>query len=288
MMKRAKLKMYGAILIASLLFGSNLYLPVSASKENNDFLPYDISDMNKEALKYMRGIYEEGLVNSDWQVADVADKFISGKSGMTYTAGGTDVRLYENTGTVSAWLEAPEGPTGVKSYGGGAPYWCFNVIPASITDEEEIHQTLKFIEWMHGEEGRKLGCYGIEGVHYELTEDGKIDRAAHRDKMDNDFGIGNPPDFEWGWVSPYKGALDPKYGTVTEAIKNIELFEVKKEEPVDESYMDYIKYMSQWVQPYEYDTYISEELKFAANATIEYVDKFYTRAITEKDFDFDK
>lgn len=256
-------------------------------EENGEFKPYDISPMNKEGLKYVRQLYMEGLVNEDWQIAKTGDIFIGGKAGLVFTAGGTDERLYANTGDVSAWLEAPEGPTGIKSYGGGSPYWCFNVIPSSISDEKEVYNTLKFIEWMHSEEARRICCYGIEGRHYELTEDGKIDVNPYKENMDADFGVGKNSNFEWGWVSPYKGALDAKWGNVTDALANIELFDYVKKEPVDERYMEYIKFMTQFVDPYKYDSYINEDLKFTANTTIECVDKFYAKAITQKDFDFD-
>ncbi len=261
-------------------------------EKDGEFLPYDISDMNKEALKYVRNLYQEGLVNEDWQIlsttgTDSHNNFVSGKAGMIFGAGGTDEELYQNKGTVSEWLPAPEGPTGIKSYGGEAPYWLFGVIPSSISEEKDIYNTLKFIEWMHSEEARKLCCYGIEGRHYEM-KDGKIDYTAHKENMDADFGIGQNSNFEWGWVSPYKGALDPKYGTVSEAVANIKLFEVVKKEPVDENYMEYIKFMSQWIEPYKYSSYINDDLKFTANAAIELTDKFYSQAITSKSFDFDK
>ena len=262
-------------------------------EKDGEFYPYDISDMNKEAVKYLRTLHQEGLVNSDWQVLVASggrtrDNFVGGKAGMIFTSGGCDEELYANKGTVSAWLPAPEGPTGIASYGGGAPFWLMNVIPSSIDKEEDIYNTLKFIEWMHSEEGRKICCFGIEGRHYEMTADGKYDYTAHKDNMDADFGIGQNSRFEWGWVSPYRGALDPKYGTVQEAIANMKSFEMVKKQPVDESYMDYIAVVTKYVDPYKYDSYISDDLQFAANSTLEYVDKFYSRAITEKNFDFDK
>ena len=64
--------------------------------------------------------------------------------------------------------------------------------------------------------------------------------------------------------------------------------EMVKKEPVDENYMEYIELVTKYVDPYKYDSYISDDLQFAANTTLEYVDKFYSKAITEKDFDFDK
>lgn len=275
-------------------FGGNLYRNNYPRyyEENGEYKPYDISDMNKEAIKYARMLYEEGLINADWQImtssgTNPRDNFVGGKAGLVYTSGGTDEELYKNKGTVSVWLPAPEGPTGIASYGGDAPYWLLNVIPSSIDDEEEILNTLKFIEWMHSKEGREICVYGVEGRHYEMTEDGLYDYTAHKENMDADFGVGQNSCFEWGWVSPYRGALDAKYGTVTEAVKNMEAFQVVKKQPVDESYMDYIALVEQYVNPYEYDSYIDDELQFAANTTIEFVDKFYAKAITEKNFDVD-
>ncbi len=280
-----------------LAYGGNLHnegYPRYYEDANGKFNDYSTSDMNKEALKYLRKLYQEGLINSDWEVIGTTtqrkDRFLAGKAGMWYSSSGIDVEMYESLGTTTLWPEAPEGPTGVKSFGGNAPMWRLNTIPAAITDEKEILDTLKFIEWMHSQEARTLCSYGIEGRHYELNEKGEIDQSKYKDNMDADFarvnGGANP--FGWGWVSPFAGAVNAKkYDTVTEMIANMERPAIVKQKPVDENYMAFVDNINKYINPYPYAAYYDDDLKAAAVGPLEKVANFYRDAITEKNFDID-
>ncbi len=288
----------GSFRWAFLAYGSDLHTsgyPRFYEDENGNFNDYAVSDMSKEALKYIRKLYQEGLINSDWEVigstSQRKDRFLAGKAGMWYSSNGIDVELYESIGTTTVWPEAPEGPTGVKSFGGNAPLYRLNTIPAAITDEDEILDTLKFIEWMHSQEARTLCNYGIEGRHYEINANGEIDQSKYRDNMDADFarvnGGANP--FGWGWVSPFAGAVDAKkYDTVTEMVANIVPPAIVKQEPVDENYMAFVENINKYINPYPYAAYYDDDLKAAAVGPIEVVGKFYRKAITESNFDIDK
>lgn len=263
-------------------------------KENGEYKPYDISDMNKEALKYVRKLYQENLINQDWQIItssnDVTSNFIGGRTGLIYTSANPDVRLYRTTGDKTADVPAPEGPTGIRSYGGGLPMYMLNVIPSSISDEKEIFNTLKFIEWMHSAEARKLCSFGVEGLTYNYNENGEIEKTDKYEEIvsKSNSGCG----LSWGWVSPFPGGVDPKYGNVTDALVHMELPKVKQNDEfyaaeADDYMGDWIANINQYIDPYPYAGCIVDELKFEASATIENVDKFYTKAITEKDFDID-
>lgn len=263
-------------------------------KENGEYKPYDISDMNKEALKYVRKLYQENLINQDWQIItssnDVTSNFIGGRTGLIYTSANPDVRLYRTTGDKTADVPAPEGPTGIRSYGGGLPMYMLNVIPSSISDEKEIFNTLKFIEWMHSAEARKLCSFGVEGLTYNYNENGEIEKTDKYEEIvsKSNSGCG----LSWGWVSPFPGGVDPKYGNVTDALVHMELPKVKQNDEfyaaeADDYMGNWIANINQYIDPYPYAGCIVDELKFEASATIENVDKFYTKAITEKDFDID-
>lgn len=262
--------------------------------EKGNFVHYSTSEMHKDALKYLRKLYQEGLINSDWEVigstSQRKDRFLAGKAGMWYSSNGIDVEMYESLGTTTLWPEAPTGPKGHKSFGGNAPMWRLNTIPAAITDEDEIFDTLKFIEWMHSQEARTLCSYGIEGRHYEINENGEIDQTNFKDNMDADFarvnGGANP--FGWGWVSPFAGAVDAKkYDTVTEMVANIERPAVAMRKPVDENYMAFVDNINKYVNPYPYAAYYDDALKAAAVGPIEIVGNFYRKCITDKNFDID-
>ena len=265
-------------------------------EENGELKPYDISDANKESLKYLRRLFSEGLINPDFQViggtSQRSERFLAGKAGMWFSSNGIDEQLYESIGTTTVWPDAPEGPTGIKSFGGEAPLYRMNVIPTSIDDEEQILNVLKLIEWMHTKEARMLCMYGIEGRHYVINEKGEYDNTSAEMKanMDADFGRvnGGSNPFGWGWVSPFGGSIDvEKYDNAIDAIANMELAPYVKKQPVDESYMDFVEHIYKFLDPYPYVLYTDDTLKQAANTTLEYVEKFYVRAMTEENFDID-
>jgi len=265
-------------------------------QENGEYKAYDISDMNKEALKYLRKLFQEGLINPDFQViggtSQRSERFLAGKAGMWYSSNGIDAQLYESIGTTTVWPEAPEGPTGVKTFGGEAPLYRMNVIPTSVTDEEQILNILKFIEWMHSYDARLLCSYGIEGRHYVINDNGEVDFTSEEllKNKDADFGRVNGGEcpFQWGWVSPFAGSLDvTKYDNVVDAIANMEIVKKVPSVPVDENYMGFVDNINKHLDPYPYALYTDDNLLFAANATTEFVSNFYSKAITEKNFDID-
>ena len=270
--------------------------PMFYENEKGEFEDYLLSDMNKEALKYVRKLYSEGLINKDWRTIGTTtqenDRFIAGKAGMWYRSAGCDEQMWDAIKTTTVWPPAPKGPTGVQSYGGFAPQWRVACIPAAITDEAEILATLKFMEWMHSPEARMLCAFGIEGRHYAYNDKGEIyyDTEEYMTNRDNDYarvnGGGSP--FEWGIVSPFKGAIDAtKYDTAYEAVANIELFPVKAKEPVDENYMGYVANINKYINPYPYAAYISDELKQAAVGSNEVMTNFYADCIEKPNFDID-
>lgn len=54
----------------------------------------------------------------------------------------------------------------VMAYKGGYAGWA---VPSTTKNPEEI---VRFADWLASEEGKMLYLYGLEGVHYELDEDG--------------------------------------------------------------------------------------------------------------------
>jgi len=265
-------------------------------EENGEFKNYVTSDMNKEALKYLRKLFAEGLINPDFQViggtSQRSERFLAGKAGMWFSSNGIDEQLYESIGTTTVWPAAPKGPTGIQSFGGEAPLYRMNVIPTSVSDEKQILNVLKFIEWMHSEEARLLCSYGIEGRHYEINEKGEVDssKPEYVANKDADFGRvnGGSSPFQWGWVSPFCGTLDTeKYDNVIDALANMELIKAAKKEPVDESYMDFVANINKYLDPYPYVLYTSDELVQAGNTAGEFATKFYVKCMTEENFDID-
>ena len=263
-------------------------------KEGDVFKSYDISGMNREALKFIRRLHREDLVNSDLpapsKVNVDVDSFRKGLSAFFYGSEGFEREMYdEHPEFIIAWLDAPEGPTGICNYNGNIPSYLLNTIPKCVKDPYEV---LKFIEFMHTREARLLCSFGIEGVHYEVNENGEIDRNAYMNKLKEDFkdiSGGYCPVF-WGYVSPYFGYLDmDKYPRFEDALRNIRRFKQVPEKPKDERYSEWVEHCEKWgTKPYPYHGWSIDGLKAVAPKLNEFTLSFYMKAIIAKDFDIDK
>ncbi|MBE5040513.1 extracellular solute-binding protein [Ructibacterium gallinarum] len=277
---------------AFLAFGGSYYKTSTPKyyEENGTFKPYDVSPMHKEAVKYLRKLHQEGLINSDWQIGgtDSETTFKAGRAGMVYTASAPDVRLYRATGDKTSIVPAPSSPECEGSYGGTVDYQIMT-IPSSITSEKEIYCTLKFMEWMHSKEARILATAGIEGKHYEI-----LDNGVYRQLPDaeNEFSKSNSGcGFGYGWVSPFGDEINTSAENVIEAIKGMKSQQWERTEEQQQAeaktYSEWLDSINKYVNVDKYSTYVSDELNFASTDTSEFVKNFYIRAITEPVFDID-
>ncbi|MGT2784246.1 extracellular solute-binding protein [Streptococcus merionis] len=135
----------------------------------------------REALKWIKKMYDEGLINQDFATLSADDwnnQFISGKGGIIID---TYSRFYtiqtalkdadqENFGkqiTVVGSLESPNGDYALPTDG----YAGMLVIPkASVKTEEHLKQVLTFLDKLNDKEMQVLMNNGIEGVNFEVSD----------------------------------------------------------------------------------------------------------------------
>jgi putative aldouronate transport system substrate-binding protein len=159
--------------------------------ENGKLQPNFMTKEYREALKFFKKLYDEGLVNEDFAVRDVTDwskAMINGESGLA-------LRVADEASIIQASITeanpeltdvidvfgAVEGPNGHFA----PPTTGFNRILAisktSVKTEEELKNVLAFLDKLNTEEGQRLGVNGVEGRHYEVV-DGKFNPLTKDDK----------------------------------------------------------------------------------------------------------
>lgn len=135
-----------------------------------------------EAMKYVRKLHQEGLINQDFPVTSKTDQqnlFITGKAGLYVGAMGDVVSLHQKMVEVNPNIELDvqnriEGPKGlgiwaIPGYGSAV------LFPKSaIKSEAELRAILSFFDQLMSPELANLIYYGVEGKHYTL-KDGKAE-----------------------------------------------------------------------------------------------------------------
>ncbi|MBM7541565.1 extracellular solute-binding protein [Amphibacillus cookii] len=175
---------YGSLDTLSIWFGA----PNVWGVEDGTFVPAFETEAYREALDWTKQIVDQGLVNPDFTTLSPDDwnnAMFNGAGGViidTYSramqvnnlfvdeAGSDDSDQYyvEITGT----LRAPDG----EEYGHPTDgYAGFLAIPkTSVQTEEELHEILSFLDVLCSPEGINLLNHGIEGVNYQLDDEGYL------------------------------------------------------------------------------------------------------------------
>ena len=181
----------------------------------------DISDEAKEAIKIMRQMYADGVIDPEFVTGEeaisgsywaVSDGFINGRYGVSALAGIDHYRMkgvagpedaggpcaqeyWGVNGEDSTFVYGPwvTGPNGDYGYGIGIPVQVQEsaVYNADMSDEKlaVIFQILN--AFATDEELYMLAAYGVEGEHYFLNDDGSV--TTNGEKYDsaglNEVGV---------------------------------------------------------------------------------------------------
>ena len=131
----------------------------------------------KPYLEYMRGLYDEGLLDYDWaaqKLADARNKWIGGQAVMVYNSWNgfaidTMYELYEDMDfSVLPLLEDENGKVHAQTYSGVGAY---GGIPYTAEHPAEAIQAINnLMEW----DTHRLIGLGVEGVHWEYDENGNF------------------------------------------------------------------------------------------------------------------
>ncbi len=154
-------------------------------EKDGDLVPVHETDEYKEALDWMKKLYDDGLIRKDFvtvQTSDWGQAVQRGEAGSIVDcldSAGRRAWLYFINNNVASVTNPDEiasmelvGPVNghtaaVQVYNG-----YFLITKDGAKTEDDVKNCLKFLDQMNSVEMRALADYGIEGLTYEIGEDG--------------------------------------------------------------------------------------------------------------------
>lgn len=163
-----------------------------------------------EALKFMRQLVDEKLINSDFLLVDqkvAEDNFVKGKAGMyvdDFSKGPAMLDEIKKLHPNAELTYIPGIGTGDKlRQPGSEGHFGLLMIPkTSVKTEAEMKRILKVLDIISGEQIQNLLTWGIEGKHYTL-EGGKVKLLDAKARTD-----------EVGAISQIKTMFDKTYTAI--------------------------------------------------------------------------
>lgn len=174
--------------------------------EDGSITRYEVSEQNREAMRFLRKLYQEGLLKEDFITTKVDSdigfaNFAAGKYGIADTSdpqATVDALLALNPDAEVAYLPPLNGENGIPANSGnnGGSFWA-NFIPATCSNPEKV---LEVLEYCLTEEGRELTEFGIKGIHFtDFTESENKVRTYNmvKEECQKDWDVENE-----GWQYP--------------------------------------------------------------------------------------
>ncbi|MDQ0257353.1 putative aldouronate transport system substrate-binding protein [Evansella vedderi] len=158
--------------------------------ENGQLKPDFMFDEYREALRFFKKLYDEGLVNEDFAVMDSGqwfDPIVNGTAGVVVDVADQANRLqnritenYTEDDIILDVFGAVEGPHGLRNLPTAGYHGVLAISRTSVTTEEELRRVLQFLNDLNDEVPQNLAYNGVEGIHHEVN-DGVLDIIAQRD-----------------------------------------------------------------------------------------------------------
>ncbi|UQZ82415.1 Lipoprotein LipO precursor [Paenibacillus konkukensis] len=153
-------------------------------KQGDKVVPRFETDAFKQYLAWMNKAFSEGLIDPDFAVSDgpTADsKFVrKGQAGIMFNF---MTRVYDfetnyqktNPNAKLVPLEAIKGPNGERGITGRVDRGGIFVSKKAADDPKKMKKIMEWLDYGASEEGGIFWNYGVEGVHYTKTAEGKIE-----------------------------------------------------------------------------------------------------------------
>ncbi|MCR2805643.1 extracellular solute-binding protein [Paenibacillus soyae] len=147
---------------------------------SGNLVPTHMTPEYREALKFFRKLYEEGLVNEDFAVMDSAvwnDPFVNGEAGVFVDVADNARRLNSpmqekepRDTSYTNVFQAPVGPKGHRDMPTTGYAGMLAISKSAVKTEEELKKVLAFIDKLGDVEMQMLLGYGLEGTHYDMVD----------------------------------------------------------------------------------------------------------------------
>jgi putative aldouronate transport system substrate-binding protein len=160
-------------------------------EQDGKLIPIHQTPEYKEALDWIKKCYDEGLMRSDWVTIDTSEwsnGCKKGEAGVFIDVMDSGRRIWDyfvNPDTYTPSVVNPDEPASMVLQGpvGGrtlatSGYNGFYVITTDgAKTEEDVINCLTFLDKLNDYDMRLLADYGLEGVTYEINEEGMIDQT---------------------------------------------------------------------------------------------------------------
>lgn len=154
---------------------------------NGKLQPAFMTDEYFESMKWLRGLYEEGVINPDFVTlpnSGAKDAFKAEQCGTHLADEGTTFKKYFDSQGIDATIvstaafETPAGKVAPSSDGFSG---ILAISKASVKTEEDLKRCLTFLDRLNDPECQNLLTYGIEGVDYVKNDDGTVTKQTEGD-----------------------------------------------------------------------------------------------------------
>lgn len=162
-------------------------MPTDWEEKDGKFTPDFMTKEYMDTMKYMKKLYDEGLINKDFPVTSKTQQqemFSQGKAGI-YVGNMVDaVNLRDQSVDDKMELEiinrikGPDGKERVWASGGHNGIFAFP--KTSVKTEKELKRILAFFDRIAEEDVYSLMTYGIEGVHYKKEGEKQFKRIDEK------------------------------------------------------------------------------------------------------------
>ena len=154
--------------------------------ESEDVWQYAPATENYHAmLAFLNRCYEADILDPAFFTQSDDDFYTKLQDGhalvtVTWITSGFDnwnTKLKENGIPDGKWapLPVPESTIGIRALPPVDPFRKGLVVPSRVVNEPYFEDLLKFLDWaVYSDEGRTLTTWGVEGLTYENTPDGKV------------------------------------------------------------------------------------------------------------------
>jgi putative aldouronate transport system substrate-binding protein len=163
--------------------------------ENGDIYPAHKSPAYKEGLDWLRHLYEIGGIDPNFAQISTSEWDNIERTGKAFMR----FDCMDNAHRQQEWFENNAGTTeqifmsvcGLKKADGSITVWPQNagfsgeILVTKSVSEADLPKVLKFLDWLNSSEGQTIINAGLEGVTYEIGEDG------HRFTPEGDDSYGN-------------------------------------------------------------------------------------------------
>lgn len=155
-------------------------------EQDGKLVPVHQTPEFKEALKWMKKIYDDGLVRKDWATVDsgtFSDSCKKGEAGsfIDVMDGAKRIWQYYKMNDVKSVTDPSQiasmnlvGPINNTTLATSGFNGFYMITKAGAKTEEDVKNCLHFLDKMCDDEMLALADYGLEGVTYDLNEEGNV------------------------------------------------------------------------------------------------------------------